>query len=50
MNLSWCRKSTHCKSRVKSVHRRDSIQVTDYVANYFFMNLKVSRVNIEDLK
>ena len=27
-------------------HRRDSIQGTDYIANYFFLNLTVSRANI----
>ena len=31
-------------------HRRDSIQGTDYVANYFFLNVKVSRAKIENLK
>ena len=30
-------------------HRRDSIQSTDYIANYF-LNLRVSRTNIENLK
>ena len=31
-------------------HRRDSIQGTDYIANYFFLNLRVSRAKIENLK
>ena len=31
-------------------HRRDSIQVTDYIANPFFLNLKVSRTTIENLR
>ena len=26
----------------KPTHRRDSIQGTDYIANHFFLNLKVS--------
>ena len=32
------------------LHRRDSIQGTDYIATYFFLNLKVSRAKIENLK
>ena len=31
-------------------HRSDSIQGTDYIANYFFLNLKVSRAKIENPK
>ena len=31
-------------------HRRDSIQGTDYIANYFFFNLRVYRTKIENLK
>ena len=31
-------------------HRRDSIQGTDYIANYIFLNLKVSRPKIQNLK
>ena len=31
-------------------HRRNSIQGTDYIANYFFLNLTVSRAKIENLK
>ena len=30
--------------------RRDSIQGTDYIANPFFLNLKVSRTTIENLR
>ena len=32
------------------IHRSDSIQGTDYIANYFFLNLKVSRAKIENPK
>ena len=31
-------------------HRLDSMQVTDYIANYFFLNLRISRKKIENLK
>ena len=31
-------------------HRCDSIQGTDYIANYFFLNLRVSRTKIYNLK
>ena len=31
-------------------HRSDSIQGTDYVANYFFLNVRVSKTKIENLK
>ena len=31
-------------------HRRDSIQGTDYIANYFVLNLRVSRTTIENLR
>ena len=31
-------------------HRRDSIQGTDYIATYFFLNLRISRAKIENLK
>ena len=34
----------------RHVHRRDLIQGTDYIANYFFLNLRVSRTKIENLK
>ena len=34
----------------KLYHRRDSIQGTDYIANPFFLNLKVSRTTIENLR
>ena len=33
-----------------SKHRRDSIQGTDYIANYFFLNLKVSRTKIVNVR
>ena len=32
------------------LHRRDSIQGTDYIAYPFFLNLKVSRTTIENLR
>ena len=32
------------------MHRRDSIQGTDYVANYFVLNLSVSVMTIENLR
>ena len=32
------------------IHRSDSIQGTDYIASYFFLNLKVSRAKIENPK
>ena len=32
------------------LHMSDSIQGTDYIATYFFLNLKVSRAKIENLK
>ena len=32
------------------LHRSDSIQGTDYIANYFFLNLKVSKAKIENPK
>ena len=32
------------------IHRSDPIQGTDFIANYFFLNLSVSRTNIENLK
>ena len=32
------------------MHRSDSIQGTDYIANYFFFNLRVSRTKIENPK
>ena len=32
------------------MHRRDSIQGTDYIANPFFLNLKVLRTTVENLK
>ena len=35
---------------VRPQHRRDSIQGTDYIGNYFFLNLRVSRAKIENLK
>ena len=31
-------------------HRRDSIQGTDYIATYFFLNLRISKAKIENLK
>ena len=31
-------------------HRSDPIQGTDYIANYFFLNLRVSRAKIENPK
>ena len=31
-------------------HRCDSIQGTDYIATYFFLNLRISRAKIENLK
>ena len=34
----------------KIIHRCDSIQGTDYIANSFFLNLRVSRTNIENLR
>ena len=36
-------------SQAQTKHRRDSIQGTDYIANPFFLNLKVSRTTIENL-
>ena len=33
-----------------SYHRCDSIQGTDYIANYFALNLRVSRITIENLR
>ena len=30
-------------------HRRDLIQDTDYIANYFLLDLRVSRTQIENL-
>ena len=35
---------------VHPFHRRDSIQGTDYIANYFFLNLRVSRAKIKKSK
>ena len=32
------------------LRRRDSIQGTDYIANYFVLNLRVSRTTIENLR
>ena len=32
------------------VHRCDSIQGTDYIVNPLFLNLKVSRITIENLR
>ena len=32
------------------IHRRDSIQSADYIANYFFLNLRVSQAIIKNLK
>ena len=34
----------------KPNHRHDSIQGTDYIANPFFLNLKVSRKMIQNLR
>ena len=34
----------------KHLHRRDSNQGSDYITNYFFLNLRVSREKIENLK
>ena len=34
----------------KPNHRRDSVQGTDSIANHFFLNLKVSRKTIENLR
>ena len=34
----------------EQLHRRDSIQGIDYIANPFFMNLKVSRTTIKKYK
>ena len=34
----------------QQLHMSDSIQGTDYIATYFFLNLKVSRAKIENLK
>ena len=31
-------------------HSSDSIQGTDYIVNYFFLNLRASRTKIENLK
>ena len=36
--------------RINRLHRHDSIQGTDYIVNYFFLNLRVSRAKIENLK
>ena len=36
--------------KFRSQHRSDSIQGTDYIDNYFFLNLKVSRAKIENPK
>ena len=38
------------KSEPNLNHRHDSIQGTDYIANYFFLNLWVSREKFENLK
>ena len=35
---------------MKPEHRYDSNQCTDYIANAFFLYLKVSRVTIEKLR
>ena len=32
------------------IHRHDLIQGTDYIANPFFLNLKVSKTTIENLR
>ena len=40
-----------CKvSFVKTHHRHDSIESTDYIANYFVLNLSVSVTTIENLR
>ena len=50
---SWDVPRTHI-SRTWSArsypHMSDSIQGTDYIATYFFLNLKISRAKIENLK
>ena len=37
-------------SSIKALHGLDLIQGTDYIANYFFLNLRVSRAKIENPK
>ena len=36
--------------KLSPYHRLDSIKVTDHIANYFFVNLIVSRTTVENLK
>ena len=45
--LAWQR---HTRFFKRLNHRRDSIQGTDYIANYLVLNLRVSRTTIENLK
>ena len=40
----------HRANAAELKHRRDSIHGTDYIANYFFLNLRVSKAKIENLK
>ena len=39
-----------CYHSCVRIHRSDSIQGTDYIANYFFLNLRVSRAKIQNPK
>ena len=49
-DLRSVQNSDENKFRIDDTHRSDSIQGTDYIANYFFLNLRVSRAKIENPK
>ena len=42
--------STILETKSVEIDRLDPIQDTDYIPNYFFSNLSVSRTKIENLK
>ena len=50
ISACWLVHFLNCLRHYESTHRRDSIQGTDYIANYFFLNLRVSWTKNENLK
>ena len=48
LRYEWKQRQTYSSTHLD--HRRDSIQGTDYIVNPFFLNLKVSRITIENIR
>ena len=48
LRYEWKQRKTYSSTHLD--HRRDSVQGTNYIVNPFFLNLKVSRKTIENLR